>query len=80
MATARSRPTVGAMLGLADRGRDHRSVRGARWRGDIGAALTGLQAQHDAGADPATVLADLADFTHLVTRHQGRAGGADDDA
>ena len=31
-------------------------------------ALAALRALYDAGADPATVLADLADFTHLVTR------------
>ena len=32
------------------------------------AAFAGLRAQYDAGADPAVVLSDLAEFTHLVTR------------
>ena len=59
--------TVRDMLGLADRARiidlfDH------VMRGDTRAALTEWQGQHDAGADAHIVLADLAEFTHLVTR------------
>ncbi|GHC67270.1 DNA polymerase III subunit gamma/tau [Limoniibacter endophyticus] len=58
---------VRAMLGLADRARivdlfDH------VMKGDVTAALDEFAAQYKAGADPATVLTDLADFTHLVTR------------
>jgi DNA polymerase-3 subunit gamma/tau len=55
------------MLGLADRGRvidlfEH------LMRGDVAAALAEFKSQYDAGADPASVLTDLAEFTHLVTR------------
>jgi DNA polymerase-3 subunit gamma/tau len=58
---------VEGMLGLADRARivdlfEH------VMRGDAAAALTEIAAQHEAGADPATVLTDLADFCHYVTR------------
>jgi len=58
---------VRAMLGLADRTRvidlfEH------VMQGDIAAALAELRVQYDTGADPATVLTDLAEFTHLVTR------------
>ncbi len=59
--------TVRDMLGLADRARiidlfDH------VMRGDTEAALTEWQGQYDTGADAHTVLAELAEFTHLVTR------------
>jgi DNA polymerase III subunit gamma/tau len=55
------------MLGLADRARivdlfEH------VMRGDVAAALAELATQHETGADPATVLTDLAEFTHYVTR------------
>jgi len=58
---------VRSMLGLADRARvidlfEH------VMKGDIAAALTELKAQYDVGADPATVLTDLAQFVHFVTR------------
>ena len=58
---------VRQMLGLADRGRvvdlfEH------LMKGDAAAALAEFRAQYDAGADPATILTDLAEFTHLVTR------------
>ena len=54
------------MLGLADRVRiidlfEH------LMKGDGSAALKELREQYVAGADPAVVLSDLADFTHLVT-------------
>lgn len=58
---------VKAMLGLADRGRVI-DLFEALMRGDIAAALVELKSQYDSGADPAVVLADLAAFTHLVTR------------
>jgi DNA polymerase-3 subunit gamma/tau len=58
---------VRRMLGLADRGRVV-DLFEALMKGDIAAALTELRAQYDAGADPAVVLTDLAEFTHLVTR------------
>ena len=47
-------------------------------RGDIAAALTELRAQYDIGADPAVVLADLAEFTHFVTRVKVVPAVADD--
>lgn len=59
--------TVRAMLGLADRARivdlfEHII------KGDVAAALREFGSQYEAGANPAVVLTDLADFTHLVTR------------
>jgi len=59
--------TVRDMLGLADRARvidlfEH------LMKGDVAAALAEYRAQYDAGADPAAVLTDLAEFNHLVTR------------
>jgi len=58
---------VRGMLGLADRARvidlfEH------LMKGDMATALAGFRAQYDTGADPETVLTDLADFTHFVTR------------
>lgn len=58
---------VRAMLGLADRARII-DLFEKLMAGDIAAALTELRAQYDIGADPAVVLADLAEFNHLVTR------------
>ena len=55
------------MLGLSDRARIvdlFAHVMG----GDIAAALSEFRAQYDSGADPATILSDLAEFNHLVTR------------
>ena len=59
---------VRQMLGLADRTQDHRSVRSADARRPRRARLQELREQYDAGADPAMVLGDLAEFTHFVTR------------
>ncbi|AMJ62319.1 DNA polymerase III subunit gamma/tau [Bosea sp. PAMC 26642] len=58
---------VRSMLGLADRARIIDLFEQVM-KGDIAAALGELRAQYDAGADPAVVLGDLAEFTHLVTR------------
>ena len=55
------------MLGLADRAQVI-DLFEATMRGDVAAAFVTLRAQYDAGADPAVTLADLATFTHLVTR------------
>eukprot|EP00903_Cladosiphon_okamuranus_P000846 g844.t1 len=55
------------MLGLADRARVI-DLFGHIMAGRIEEALGELQAQYEVGADPAIVLTDLADFTHLVTR------------
>jgi DNA polymerase-3 subunit gamma/tau len=58
---------VRQMLGLADRARiidlfEH------LMKGDAAGALAELRAQWNVGAAPAVVVADLADFTHFVTR------------
>lgn len=58
---------VRTMLGLSDRARVI-DLFELVMKGDIAAALGELRAQYDAGADPAVVLADLAEFSHLVTR------------
>ena len=55
------------MLGLADRARVI-DLFEALMRGDVAAALAELREQYDIGADPLVVLADLAEFTHFVTR------------
>ena len=55
------------MLGLADRTRII-DLFDAVVRGDVPAALQELRDQYDSGADPAVVLAELAEFTHFVTR------------
>jgi DNA polymerase III subunit gamma/tau len=52
----------------------------ALMRGDIAAALNELRDQYDTGADPAVVLADLAEFTHFVTRVKIVPAVADDPA
>jgi DNA polymerase-3 subunit gamma/tau len=59
--------SVRQMLGLADRGRMI-DLFEAVMAGDIVKALQELRAQYDQGADPATVIGDLAGFTHFVTR------------
>lgn len=58
---------VRTMLGLSDRARVI-DLFELTMKGDIAGALTELRAQYDAGADPAVVLSDLAEFSHLVTR------------
>jgi len=71
--------TVKAMLGLGDRARVidlFEQVMGGR----IGEALAGLRELYDLGADPQTLLADLAEFTHLVTRIKVVPAAADDAA
>jgi DNA polymerase-3 subunit gamma/tau len=58
---------VRSLLGLADKARVI-DLFEALMKGDIGAALTELREQYDAGADPAVAISDLAEFTHFVTR------------
>ncbi len=55
------------MLGLADRSRII-DLFAELMAGDIAAALAGLKALYDAGADPAQILIELAEFIHFVTR------------
>ena len=64
---AASSEHVRLMLGLADKGRVI-DLFDALMSGRIAAALEGLAAQYDDGADPAQILLELAEFTHLVMR------------
>ena len=59
--------SVRRMLGLADRSRVI-DLFEQLMRGEVRAALDELKSQYDAGADPATVLTDLAQFVHFVTK------------
>ena len=58
---------VRGMLGLADRTRVI-DLFESLMKGDVAAALKELREQYDIGADPLVVLADIAEFTHFVTR------------
>ena len=68
---------VRQMLGLADRVRVV-DLFEALMRGDVAAALKELREQYEIGADPAVILADLAEFTHFVTRVKVIPAVADD--
>src|SRR5215469_11410579 len=68
---------VRQMLGLADRARII-DLFEALMRGDIATALKELRDQYESGADPAVALADLAEFTHFVTRVKVVPAVADD--
>ncbi len=68
---------VRGLLGLADRARVI-DLFEALMKGDIAAALLELRAQYDTGAEPAVVIADLAEFTHLVTRFKLVPSAAND--
>lgn len=59
--------TVRTMLGLADQARII-DLFELIMKGNIINALHELRSQYDAGADPLTILTELADFNHLVTR------------
>src|SRR5690606_12622401 len=69
--------TVKAMLGLGDRARTI-DLFEALMLGDIAGALGAMRELYDAGADPQTIVADLCDFTHLVTRIKVVPAAADD--
>jgi DNA polymerase-3 subunit gamma/tau len=58
---------VSSMLGLIDRSKVI-DLFEAIMAGDAAAAIQHLEAQHQGGGDPVTILADLADFVHWVTR------------
>ena len=72
-----SAATVKAMLGLGDRARII-DLFEAVMAGQIGEAIDIFRALYDMGADPQTLIADLADFTHLVTRIKVVPATADD--
>jgi DNA polymerase III subunit gamma/tau len=65
------------MLGLADRGRII-DLFALLMRGDIAGALAELASQYDAGADPAGIVTDLAEYVHTVTRLKLTPGTRDD--
>ncbi|WP_375609198.1 DNA polymerase III subunit gamma/tau [Bartonella sp. AC53GZZY] len=58
---------VRTMLGLADQARII-DLFEFIMKGNVVNALHELRSQYDAGADPLTILTELADFNHLVTR------------
>lgn len=57
---------IRTMLGLADRAKVIDLFENVM-AGDITAALAELKSQYNVGADPSTVLTDLAEFLHFVT-------------
>lgn len=69
--------TVKAMLGLGDRARII-DLFEELMSGQIGQAIETMRSLYDMGADPQTLVADLADFTHLVTRIKVVPAAADD--
>jgi len=68
---------VRAMLGLSDRGQIIELFEAAM-KGEIGEALGLAGRLFDAGADPAQILIDIAEFSHLVTRIKLAGKGIDD--
>ena len=62
-----SGPEVRTMLGLADRGRIF-DLLDQLFAGDCKAALGAFAGLHRDGADPAQIMADLAEAVHVVTR------------
>ncbi|MEQ8192952.1 MAG: DNA polymerase III subunit gamma/tau [Rhodospirillales bacterium] len=58
---------IRAMLGLADRGVTF-DILDAVMRGDVGAALDAMAGLYEAGADPVSVIEDLLELTHWLTR------------
>ncbi len=62
------------MLGLADRSSVW-ALLDAALKGDAKSALENFRSQYDAGAEPAQIIRDLLDLTHLLTRI--KAAGAD---
>ena len=67
------------MLGLSDRS-EIVSLFERAMKGEIAEALDGLRALHRAGADPADVLIELAEFSHLVTSFKIAPNMPDDPA
>ncbi|MFP4004236.1 MAG: DNA polymerase III subunit gamma/tau, partial [Alphaproteobacteria bacterium] len=76
-AIALSEEDVRAMLGLVDRARVI-DLMERLFEGDAPGALGELRAQYDAGADPITVLNDLLELTHWLTRLKVVPQAADD--
>ena len=74
---ALSAETVRGLLGLADRGRVF-DLFEMLMGGKLPEALAEFQAQYELGADPAVIIADLAELTHWITRLK-YVPGADED-
>ncbi len=68
---------VRQMLGLADRARII-DLFEKIMRGEAAGALAELRDQYESGADPAVIIADLAAFTHFVTRMKITPSAAED--
>jgi len=71
--------TVRRLMGLADKGRVI-DLFEALMKGEAARMLAEFRDQYDAGADPAVILTDLAEFTHTVTRFKIVPGAAEDAA
>ena len=69
--------TMRGILGLADRGRVF-DLFEMLMGGKLPEALAEFQAQYELGADPAVIIADLAELTHWITRLK-YVPGADED-
>ena len=69
--------TVRGLLGLADRGRVF-DLFEMLMGGQLPEALAEFQAQYELGADPAVIIADLAELTHWITRLKYVPGAEDD--
>ncbi|WP_417583937.1 DNA polymerase III subunit gamma/tau [Pelagibacterium sp.] len=69
--------SVRDMLGLADRARII-DLFEKLMSGDIAGALDDTRELYDSGADPTTIITDLAELTHLVTRIKIVPSAADD--
>jgi DNA polymerase III subunit gamma/tau len=67
------------MLGLSDRG-EVVALFERVMKGEIAPALDIVRALHQAGADPADILIDLAEFCHFVTRAKIAPAATDDPA
>ena len=78
MAAARSPPSRCAPCSASPTARRIVDLFEHLMKGDAAAALTEFRAQYDVGADPAAVLTDLAEFSHLVTRLRFVPSAADD--
>ncbi|MGA2792389.1 MAG: DNA polymerase III subunit gamma/tau [Roseiarcus sp.] len=69
--------SIRAMLGLSDKGHIIDLFELAM-KGDLGSGLALMERLHEAGADPAQVLIELAEFGHFVTRLKLAPKGIDD--
>ena len=69
--------TMRSLLGLADRGRVF-DLFDMMMSGQVPEALAEFEAQYNMGADPAIILADLAELTHWLTRLKFVEAAGDD--